>query len=125
MAAPSLSPPSAHTSLCNSYLWQWHQLSRLYIPEGLRLSLIHPWVQCLMCGLALRVYLSDECVSDKRVPKMLTGAPDLKQLLKTDHMLLSAVGEAYVSVSFLDSLFERRNRASSLNLIPSAIFSDA
>lgn len=56
---------------------------------------------------------------------MLIGAPDLKWLLKTDHMLLSAVGEARVSVSFLDSLFEGRNRASSLNLIPSAILLDA
>lgn len=56
---------------------------------------------------------------------MLTGAPDLKWLLKTDHMLLSAVEEARVSVSFLDSLFEAGNRASSLNLIPSVILLDA
>lgn len=55
---------------------------------------------------------------------MLTGAPDLKWLLKTDHMLLSAVEEACVSVSFLDSLFKAGNRASSLNLIPSAILLD-
>lgn len=58
----------------------------------------------------------------KRAPKLLTGAPDLRWLLKTDHMFPSAVGEA---LSFLYLLFEGRDMASSLNLVPSAITLDS
>ena len=85
VAASSLGPHSA-PSFRMCYLWLWYLPPGLQVPEGLRVSFINLWVQCLMHGLALGVHLSCRHLwLNERAPRLITGAPDLRWSVKPGH----------------------------------------